>query len=101
MERPTITIEGKTYEMKKLVGGDWRVLGEFRNSEPTALNADFIEKHAKLISNFFGVSPEEILDKMPLEEILPTTRGIQNYMIEKLSAKLEVIEKNSDKGKAE
>ena len=99
MERPTITIEGKKYEMKDLVGKDWRIMGEFVEASPTYLDADFIEKNAAFIAEFYDTTAEEILDKMPLEEILPASRDIQSYMINQLSAKIKVIEKNAEAGK--
>ena len=96
MERPTITIEGKTYEMKKLKGRDWRLFGEFADNAPNYTDADFIEKHAAFIANFFHVTADEILDKMGLEEILPASIAIRNYITKSLTAKFEQVEKNSE-----
>ena len=96
MERPTITIEGKTYEMLPLIGRSWRILGEFADNAPNYTDADFIEKHAAFIANFFHVTADEILDKMGLEEILPASIAIRNYITKSLTAKFEQVEKNSE-----
>ena len=96
MERPTITIEGKTYEMLPLIGRSWRILGEFADNTPNYTDADFIEKHAAFIANFFHVTADEILDKMSLEEILPATIAVRSYVINALTAKIAAIEKNSE-----
>lgn len=100
MERPTITIECKKHEMKKLTGRDWRTLGEFTENPPTYTDADFIEKHADFIAKFYDVPAEEILEKMPLEEILPASMAIKTHTMNTLIAKIAVIEKNSDEATA-
>ncbi len=101
MERPTIIIEGVKYEMKKLVGRSWRTLGEFTENPPTYTDADFIEKHAAFIAKFYDVAAEEILEKMPLEEILPASIAIRTYVMNTLTEKIAVIEKNAATDKAE
>lgn len=98
MGRPTITIEGKTYEMKKLTGRDWRIIGEFINNAPKSIDADFVEKHADFIAKFFGVTADDILDKMQLEDIIPASIETRDYLLTRLSAKIKVIEKNADAG---
>lgn len=101
MERPTITIEGKKYEMAKLTGRSWRVLAESSEAAPNYADADFIEQHAAFIAKFFdGVTVEDILE-MPLEEILPTSAAIKKYVMEMLTAKFERLEKNSEAEKAQ
>ena len=101
MERPTITIDGEKYEIKKLVGRSWRILGEFADSKPDYTDTDFIEKHAAFIANFYNVTAEDILDKMPLEEILPASMAVQKYIMKTLTEKIEEIEKNSDGDKVQ
>ena len=94
MERPTITIDGKKYEIKKLTGRDWRVFSEFNENPPEYPNADFLERNAAFIAEFYdGMPPEVILDKMPLEYILPASSAIRNYVTKLLVSKFERLEK--------
>ena len=101
MERPTIKIEDKIYAIKELKGKDWRILGEFGENQPQYTDADFIEQHADFIAKFYDVTKEEILDKMPLEEILPASFAIRNYLLNTLTEKIAAIEKNAGADKAE
>ena len=98
MERPTITIEGKKYEIKKLTGRDWRVFSEFNDKIPQYTDADFIEKHAAFIAEFYnGVTADNVLDNMPLPEIVPASMAIRNYILQSLTAKFKEVEKNVEK----
>lgn len=102
MARPIITtLDGKEYEMRALTGRDWRILGEFIDTAPEYADVDFLEKHAGFIAKFYdGVTAEDILD-LPIEEIIPASLAVRNYIATSLSAKLEKIEKNSETGKAQ
>ena len=101
MEKPTITIDGKKHEMLKLTGRSWRLLGEFVETAPDYADADFIEKHAAFIAQFYpGVTAEDILD-LPLENILPASAAIRKYIMDCLTVKLEKIEKNVETDKAQ
>lgn len=98
MERPTITVNEKTYEMKKLTGRDWRVFSEFNDKVPQYTDADFIEKHAAFIAEFYmGITADDILDNMPLAEIVPASMAIRNYVLQSLTAKFKEVEKNASK----
>ena len=101
MTRPTITVDGKKYEMKKLTGRDWRILGEFADAAPEYVDADFLEKHAAFVAKFYdGVTVDDVLD-LPIEEILPASLAIRQYVMQCLTGKIEQIEKNSEAGKAQ
>lgn len=102
MERPIIkTLDGKEHEMRALKGRDWRTLGEFKENASTFLETDSLEKHAAFIAEFYdGVTLEEILD-LPLEEIMPLSMAVQNYIISRLGLKLKKIEKNSETDRAQ
>lgn len=101
MERPTITIEGEKFELKKLTGRSWRVFSEFVENQPEYTKADFIERQAEFIANFYDVTAEEILDKMPLEEIMPASLAVRNYVMATLTAKFAKMEKNAVAGEAQ
>lgn len=101
MDKPTITINGKTIEMRSLKGRDWRVFGEFLNTDNRLQTPEYMEKYADFIANFFdGVAADDVLN-LSLEEILPVYIDIRKYFIAAISARIELIEKNSDEGKVE
>ena len=101
MNKPTIIIDEVKHEMKNVKGKDWRILGEFLNKKLSFNDENFIDEQAEFIANFFDdVTAEDILN-LPLEEILPTSMAIRDFMINKISEKLNVIEKNAEKGAEE
>ena len=101
MERPTITIAGEKKEMRTLTGRDWRIFAEQSEKGAALSDADFLEKQAEFISGFYeGVTAEEVLN-MPLEEILPASTAIKNYIMRTLTVRFEQIEKNSGADKAQ
>lgn len=100
MKRPTITIKGEEHEICAITGRQWRILSEFIDSAPEYSDADFIEQHAEFIAKFYGVAAADVID-LPLEEILPISAAIRKYIVERLTAKLEKIEKNSEEDKAQ
>lgn len=101
MNKPIITINGKTIEMRSLKGRDWRVFGEFLQIDNRLQTPEYIEKYAEFIANFFdGIMADDVLD-LELDEILPVYIDIRKYFIAAISARIEQIEKNSDEGKEE
>ena len=101
MNKPTITINGKTNEMRSLKGRDWRVFGEFLNTDNRLQTPEYIEKYADFIANFFdGVTADDVLN-LELYEILPVYIDIRKYFLSTISARIEPIEKNSDEVKEE
>lgn len=99
MDKPTLTIGGKTYKMPRLNGRHWRILGEFIEAAPNYADVDFLERHAEFIAKFYeGVTADAVLD-MPIEDILPASAAIRKYVMERLTEKLEKIEKNVEEGK--
>lgn len=101
MERPKITtIDGTDHEMCHLDGRAYRIVSEFDNNLPNYLAADFIERHAALIAEFFdGVSVDDILD-MPLEDILPASMAVRSFVFNFTWEKTKAISKNAPTDKA-
>ena len=98
MNKPTITINGETKEIKQVKGKDWRIMGEFLDKKLSFNYNHFMDEQAKFIANFFDdVTADDVLD-LPLEEIFPTAIAIRDFMINKISEKLNVIEKNAVTG---
>ena len=101
MNKPTITINGETKEIKQVKGKDWRIMGEFLDKKISFNDSNFMEEQANFIANFFDdVTADDVLE-LPLEEIFPTAIAIRDFMINKISEKLNVIEKNAVTGAEE
>ena len=99
MDNPTITIDGKKHEMIALTGRAYRLVSEFDNNQPQITDADFIERHAALVAEFFsGVTKDDILD-LPLEGILPASIAVRRAVYSFTWLKTQEISKNFDEGK--
>ena len=100
MEKPTITIDGKKHEMIDLTGRAYRITAEFDNNQPQITDADFIERHAALVAEFFsGITKDDILDYLPLEEILPASIAVRKAVYSFTWLKTQEISKNFDEDK--
>ena len=101
MEKPKIIINGVEHEIRQLTGRDWRVMGEFIESAPDFTDVDYLVKHAEFVANFYtDLTVDDILD-LPIEDILPASTAVRNYIVASLTAKFEKIEKNVEAGKAQ
>ena len=98
MERPTITIEGKTYEMPKPKCGMWRKLILFDKENNDVFTEDFIEKRCEFLGEIYGVSADLLLDNLYLEEVMTLYRETMSYIIGQLSGKLAEVTKNVSEG---
>ena len=99
MERLTITIGDKEHEMIALTGRAYRLAAEFDNNLPQVTDADFIERHAGLVAEFFpDVTKDDVLD-LPLEEILPASIAVRKATYAFTWLKTQEISKNSEEDK--
>ena len=100
MKRPSITtIDGKNHDMRQIDGRAYRIIAEFENQMPKFADANFIERHAALVSEFYaGVTSDDILD-LPLEEIMPASLDVRNFVINQVWEKTKAIEKNAPEDK--
>ena len=90
MSRPTITINGKTIELPNIKVKAWREIAE-ANEEirtNTLLDAGFMERHCKFIALAFGVTTEEVLDNLYIEDVLPIYSAVANTITTMITAKL-------------
>lgn len=102
MEKPTITtIDGKIHEMRNLDGRAYRKLVEFDKNQPSIDDADFIERHAAIVAEFFdGVTVDDVLD-MPLEEIFPASVAVRKVGYSFTWLKINELSKNAEAGKVQ
>ena len=98
MERPTITIEGKTYEMPKPKAGMWRKLMLFEKENNDVFAENFIEKRCAFLAEIYGVSADVLLDNLYLEEVTTAYRETTGYIVGQLTGKLVQVSKNAGEG---
>ena len=98
MERPTITIEGKTYEMPKPKAGMWRKLMLFEKENNEVFAENFIEKRCAFLGEIFGIPEIVLLDNLYLEEVTTLYRETTGYIVGQLTGKLAQVSKNASEG---
>lgn len=96
MEKPVLTINGKSYEMQEPKARMWRTWTKFHEEKGTLPPEDFIDKHAELLAGVFdGVTADDILDNLDLADIMPLYFKCYTCLTSLLTAKLSEIEKNA------
>lgn len=89
MTRPTITIDGKTIEMKKTFVEVFRKILKL-DAERTSIPAiEFIDRHCEVIALAFGVTAEQVYDNLDVAEIIPLYSDISIFMSERLAGKVK------------
>ena len=82
----TIKLGEKIVELPKIKAGMWREIMKFEEERKEIKSADIIEKYCEIIAAAFGVSTEEILENLLIDEVVPYE--ILNAMLGMLTAKL-------------
>ena len=102
MKKPTITIDGKIYELPRPKCGVWRKLLECDKNHGEVFAEDFIEKRCEFLAEVYGngLTVDKLLDELYLDEIIADYRAVTKYLIEQLTPKLEEVEKNASEGDA-
>lgn len=102
MERPTITIDGKTYELPRPKCGVWRKLLELNKNHGNLFAEDAIEKRCEFLAEMYGgdLTADKLLDELYLDEIVPAVRAVTSYLVNTTKPRLEATEKNASEGDA-
>lgn len=100
MERPTITVNEETYEMPRPTGRIWRKLLEFDKNHNDIYAEDFIEKRCDFLADIYGAkfTADDLLDTFDIAEITQAYRDCAGYILGRITAKFEEVEKNVEKG---
>lgn len=99
MDRPTITtVDGKEHALKKFDGRIYRLVAEFDRDLPQITDVDFIERHAAIVAELYGVSTDDALD-LPLEDIMPASIEGRRAVFQLTWSKTADISKNSETDK--
>lgn len=100
MNTPTITVEGKIYELPRLKCEAWRKFMAFEKNHNDVFAEDFIEARCEFLADIYGgeFTADTLLYNLYLEEIVKAYRDVTKYIIACLTPKLEEAEKNVDAG---
>ena len=101
MNKPVIEIKGQRYEIKHVKACDWRDFFKFDSEKKDILTYDFLDKHCEVIAGFFdGVSTEDLLENLEIEDILKIYNDILVYLMNLITSKLKINEKNAGTGES-
>lgn len=99
-KKPTIEINGKMYEIKKVRPRDWREFFKFDSEKQDVITYEFLDKHCEVIAGFFdGLTADELLDNLEIGDVLKIYNDILTYLMVLLTSKLgKAEEKNVEAG---
>lgn len=95
-----VELGGKKYTAKKPKARLWRQLVEFDENKASLQAAEFIEKHAEILSLVFDVDRDTILDECDLDEIVLAYYQTFGWVTSLLTSKLALL-KNVNGGSTE
>ena len=100
MTKPTIEIEGKKFEIVKIKPRQWREFFKFDSERGELPLSELMQGHCEAIAPFFDgeVSADYLLDNMDIADVLKAYHDIRAYLMERITAKLEINSKNVEKG---
>lgn len=92
----TIKIAEKIIELPKIKAGMWREIMKFEEERKEIKAVDAVEKYCEVIATAFGITTDEVLDNLLIEEVVPKYYEILNAMLGMLTAKLGENKKNAE-----
>lgn len=96
MEKPTITIGGRKIEMPVKKARIWREVIKLDEElkDKTIAAVDYVDRHCEFIALVFGVTVDEVLDNLDLEEVLPLYNEIVKEIVATLYKGFGEVKKN-------
>ena len=88
MNTPTITINGKEIPMQKLTARIWRETTKINEKRKDISSVDTIDVYCAVIAVAFGVTADEILDNLYIEDIMPKYLEVLNVINTLITSKL-------------
>lgn len=100
MKKPTITIDGKTYEFPRPKYGVWYKLLEFDKNHHDIFEEGILEKRCEFIAELYGgvFTANDLLDNLYLDEIIAAYGSCVDFLLNIIQGKYAEIEKNADAG---
>lgn len=88
MATPTITINGKEIEMKKLKARIWRETSKINEKRKDISSVDAIDIYCAVIAVVFSVTADEVLDNLYIEDVMPKYFEVLNVINTLITSKL-------------
>lgn len=90
----TFNLNGKIIEMPKLKARMWREIMQFEEERKKISAVDAVEKYCEIIALAYGMTTDEVLDNLTLDEVVPKYFEVLNSVVEMLTARLGENKKN-------
>lgn len=84
MNKPTITIDGKEIKMRTKARL-WGAFAKFDNSRTEIPAEELVDKYCEIIAVAFGVTTDEVLDNLEIDEVIPTYVKVNNAVVDLLN----------------
>lgn len=94
--KPTITIDGKTIEMKKTSVEVFRKILKLDAERSEIPVTDFVDRHCEVIALAFGVTEEQVYNNLDVSDIIPKYSEISIFLSERLVGKIKKNEEMRD-----
>lgn len=98
MGKPQITVNGKDIELPVVKARLWKEVMRFHSERKDIPTTDLIERYCEIIAVAFGITTEEVLDNLNLEDVGETYYKVFNAVLSSLERK--VPKKKETEGEA-
>lgn len=89
MEKPKITINGKEIELPPIKARLWKEIMKFHAERKNIETADLMEKYCETIALAYGVTTDEVLDNLNIEDVGKTYYRVFDAVVEMLAGKID------------
>lgn len=88
MDNPKITINGKEIELPPIKARLWKEIMQFHENRKNISTADLMEKYCAIIALAFGVTTDEVLDNLNVEDVGRLYYDVFDVVANLLTAKI-------------
>lgn len=88
MDNPKITINGKEIELPPIKARLWREIIQFHENRKNISTADLMEKYCAIIALEFGVTTDDVLDNLNVEDVGRLYYDVFDVVANLLNAKI-------------
>ena len=89
MARPTITIDGETFELKKTLVQVFRKILKLEMERREIPLNEFVDRHCEIIALAFGVTEEQVYDNLDVADVIPKYSEVSIYLSERLAGRIK------------
>lgn len=96
MDDAIISVKDAVKYMPPVKARAWREIMKFEAERKDLKSEDAVDKYCEVIAKVFGITIDEVLDNLELQDVLPTYYAILNRIVAMLTEKLVADKKNED-----